>query len=87
MGLKALLRDLKASGVRRYRKEGTAVEVEFWPPGGEVVGVEPETLDADSRRQVRRGKPEYRDPLRVALDGPELEDEGADEAEASGANN
>ncbi len=79
VGTKALLRDLQALNVRRYVREGSRIEVEFWSP----TGVAP--LTAEDRREryleerqamAHEGKA-LRDPLLVATEEISIDDEGA----------
>lgn len=70
MGLNALLRTLKASGVRHYVADKVRTEVEFWAPSdGES---EPRTERPEGEAMHASAKPSYRDPLRVALSDEEL---------------
>jgi len=75
---KALLRDLQALNVRRYVREGSRIEVEFWSPSG----VQP--LTAEDRReryledrQRKDFEKNLRDPLFVATEEISVDDEGA----------
>jgi hypothetical protein len=79
VGTQSLLKVLNAAGVRRYVREGTRIEVEFWAP----PGVQVETTREDRRekyleerqRKDFEGK-QLRDPLAVATEDLTIDDEG-----------
>lgn len=74
---KTLLRDLNALNVRRYVREGTRIEVEFWSPSGAPSTREDRREKYLEDRQAKSfaGK-ELRDPLEVATEELSVEDEG-----------
>jgi hypothetical protein len=62
ISLNRTLRDLKATGVRRFRfRDGS--EVEFFEAGGEPVAVEAQ--DRETARDTKR--PPLKDPIAAAL--------------------
>jgi hypothetical protein len=89
MPLHALLRTLKASGVRRYVSTKAGTEVEFWPTvEQEAAGVE-EIVDRETERDTMRKDakgPTYKDPLRAALEEFAPLESGADEDPEAEAN-
>lgn len=85
MGLNALLRTLKASGVRHYVADKGRVEVQFWPPADGEEREVGEPLEGEAMHAAASG-PVYKDPLRVALndkDFPPLPDESDPDVEAA----
>jgi hypothetical protein len=74
MPLKALLRDLKAAGVARYRDVKKGIEIEF----GSTMTFADEHPERPEGEQAReKARPELRDPLRAAFD-MRLPEDGAD---------